>query len=598
MKIKAILDFLFPKSLWTKRFTIMWTASFILIICFDVLWSLQTTFRSMSFIQTYLFAGLLATLISIPTAISPKKFWIQTILMAFLAGIFESNLMYFRTYFSAIPASSYLLIGNLADFKASVYDSIRVGDVCLLLPIVIGSILTYKMEIQDICRKAFSYTFLSLVSLSAISTLPYGGMLSHINYLTEQCYYINTPIVIYTPFGKIASDISQQQEPLSEKDYQDVLSFYESHKAKQHFITDSIKVPDNVIVVFLESFESWVINSQLDGIELTPTLNALLREPNTLFIPHVATQVGTGRSIDAQLLMLSGLYPMQNEVYSMRYHGNTYYTLPQALKHRDNKLKTYLLTGDKSHVWNQSLVARAFDIDTILDSKNWNITEKIGNPPKLSDNALFAQTVDKMKSGEIWAKGTNAYIHIVAYSTHNPFVIPKEYKIHSFNHYYGKLGDYASAVNYTDNALSQLIRYLKTRDDYDKTMVVIAGDHEGVEMYRKEMINAWPGVVDSRQFTPLIILNSPVSGKFDEIIGQVDVYSTLVDLLALKDTKWKGLGYSAFDESHPHAAINALGEYVTNIEMLDSVKTELKRAQKVSNNIIKYDLMNNVIGDK
>ncbi len=565
----------------------------VLILTFDILWCLQTTFRSMSFIQTYIFAITLATIVSLPTAINSKRLWIQTVLLVILAGIFESNLLYFRTYFSAIPASSYLLVGNLTDFGASVLDSFRVGDIFILFPVILGPYLAKRVS-KPIKIKYTYYIYLLIanICIAVISCLPVGGMISHINYLTNQCYYTNTPPVIYTPFGKIISDISDHQKPLSDEDkiqVKSLLGLYSNingNKSRTHFLP-----PENVVIIFLESFESWTIGAKIEGKELTPTLNSLIADSTSLYFSKVATQVGAGRSIDAQLLILSGLYPMQNEVYSMKHYDNKYYSIPKALKQHDPDIKSYLLTGDKATVWNQIHVAKAFGIDTLLDADNWNITEKIGNPPKLSDNALFSQIVDKMRNKELWADGTNAYTQIIAYSTHNPFIIPEKYRKISYNHDYGKLGDYMTAINYTDHSLKQFIDYLKTRDDYNKTMIIIVGDHEGIEAYRKEWHENYPTLVSEGQFTPLIIIHSPIRGQIDFVIGQIDVYTTLLQLMGLDSYKWQGLGISAFNPLHPHAAINSKGQIITDKQISDSIANQLKEAQKASNTIIKYDLL-------
>lgn len=592
MKSKQLLAVLFSKELWTRRFTIMWIASFIVVLTFDILWSMQTTFRSMSFVQTYFSAFVAAFIISLPTALCPKKLWVQTVLLFLFAAVFESNLIYFRTYFTAIPASSYLLVGNLKDFTASIFDSVRVGDIFLFIPIFIGYFIAKKQEVKQISFKHFSISALLVMLLSFFFTLPYGGMIKHISKLSQECYYINTPIVIYTPFGKILSDISQQHEKLSAEEYNDVVIFLNRHNTSANFAYVSTQVPENVIIIFLESFESWVIGAKCNDKELTPTLNSLVADSTALYFPNVATQVGTGRSIDAQLLMLSGLYPMKNEVYSMKYYNNTYYTIPKALKEANSNLKTYLLTGDKAHVWNQSLIAKAFGVDTILDANSWEITEKIGSPAKLSDNALFSQAIEKMKNGDIWPHGTNAYIHFIAYSSHNPFVIPEEYRRETFVFDDEKLADYATTVNYVDYSLSKLLSYIKSRDDYKNTMVVIAGDHEGIETYRKDWRNSF-STVSEGQFTPVIILNSPISGRYDGIIGQVDVYSTLLDVMGLQNYIWHGLGVSAFNNSF-NAAINAQNKIISNIEVSDSIINELKTAQGVSDCIIKFDILKEI----
>ena len=134
----------------------MWIASFIVVLTFDILWSMQTTFRSMSFVQTYLSAFVAAFIMSLPTALCPKKLWVQTVLLFLFAAVFESNLIYFRTYFTAIPASSYLLVGNLKDFTASIFDSVRVGDIFLFIPIFIGYFIAKKQEVKQISFKHFS----------------------------------------------------------------------------------------------------------------------------------------------------------------------------------------------------------------------------------------------------------------------------------------------------------------------------------------------------------------------------------------------------------------------------------------------------------
>ena len=52
-------------------------------------------------------------------------------------------------------------------------------------------------------------------------------------------------------------------------------------------------------------------------------------------------------------------------------------------------------------------------------------------------------------------------------------------------------------------------------------------------------------LVDEGMYVPMIVLNSPRGGRLDREIGQVDVYSTTLDLMGIKPV-WPGLGYSAF----------------------------------------------------
>ena len=52
------------------------------------------------------------------------------------------------------------------------------------------------------------------------------------------------------------------------------------------------------------------------------------------------------------------------------------------------------------------------------------------------------------------------------------------------------------------------MEYLKTLPQYDETLIVITGDHEGLATYREELCNApgGKGIVSDKTFTPFIIV--------------------------------------------------------------------------------------------
>lgn len=595
---RKLIKKIIPDSLWNRQFTIAWTVSFIIFILFDIQWCALTTFRSMSFIPTYLFALTAATLFTLPTVLAPKQKWIQLTVWLLLSILLIINIMYFRTYFTAIPASSYLLAGNLNDFRSSVTDSLRISDSLLILVSVAGYIIL-KLSRQK-CRKAkilpYGVTLGCIALISAISTIPYNGMIRHIRFLTQQCYYTNCPPVIYTVFGKIASDISATKEKISPEDKALVDRILSQNSNIQADITAVYPARNRLIFIFLESIESWPLEKVVEGQEITPNINRYIADSTTFYARNVVTQVGNGRSIDAQLLNLTGLYPMQNEVYAMTRSNNTYPSLIKALKERDPQTRAYLLTGDKATVWNQVRVASAFGIDTLLDAAHWKITDKIGNPPKLSDDALFSQIIDKCKSGEIMPVGEPAFLQIIAYSSHNPFIIPENKRHISINGKYPeKFADYITAVNYVDNSLSDFINYLQERPDWDSTMVVIIGDHEGLAVYRDKMLEdkVTGSMTDPAQHTPFIILNAPCPGKFIGEMGQVDVYSTLLDMLNLNGYSWHGLGCSVLNGSHHSAAVDSRGNIIASEpDSITSAQKEwLITARKASDIILKFDML-------
>jgi len=78
-------------------------------------------------VETYLSATLATLILLLPLVIwrMERTTWAVAILTDVLL---VCNLMYFRTYYTAIPPDSYLLVGNLRDFTDSVWESLKIND--------------------------------------------------------------------------------------------------------------------------------------------------------------------------------------------------------------------------------------------------------------------------------------------------------------------------------------------------------------------------------------------------------------------------------------------------------------------------------------
>ena len=583
----------------TARFTVMWAAAVLTFLVFDIVWCSLTTFRSMSFPATYLYAIGAGTLFALPSAFWPRRLWIQVTVLILLDCLLVSNLMYFRTYFTAIPAASYLLAGNLAEFKSSVSDSINWWtDIIFFLITIAGTVIASRRKPEPVGAPLYFSGLGIMALLCGLVTIPYGGPVKHIRKLTQMCYHINCPPAVYTVFGKIAADISANNETLSKEAEAEVKDWIAQNDSI-HATYPMANRPEggkvsSLVVIYLESFESWPIGKSVEGQEITPVINSLIADSTTLYLPRVLSQAGNGRSIDAQLMMLAGMYPMLNEVYSMTHSDNEYHTIHKAMKAANPATRAYILTGDKRGTWNQIKVAQSFGVDTLLDASAWEKTETVGNPPKLSDNALFCQAVEKMRRGEIWPEGEPALVHLIGYSSHNPFRIPEDKRQITLNNEYPeRIADYITAVNYVDHALATMIDYIRSRSDSDSTMIVIMGDYEGLGNYRRNALShpATAGILQSDGMIPVIVLNSPVSGRIDAVAGQVDIYSTLLDLMELRKYGHEGMGQSVLDPSRIPAAVDPTGKIVADSIVPQAIEQRLTDARRVSDAIIKFDML-------
>lgn len=602
-KINSILRGLFPASLWTARFTYWWVAALLTLLIFDLLWMSQTTFRPFCFLPFWPYLFLATTLLALP-ALFTKSRWVHAALLLIVDGVMVANLMYCRTYFNAIPAQSYLLAANLSDFTDSVADSF--SWLYLLLPLLtLAAVAGYPSVAgrRDARPRLLPYfvTIAVLTLLAWAADAWRGGPMKHMDGLSINCYKSTCITPVYTIGGFVVHDLMRAKEELTPEIETEVADWLDAHRQLRGLpavdtLANQHPGRENLVIILCESLESWPLEKSVEGIELTPYLNSLIADTATFFAPNVVTQAANGRSIDGQLLTLAGMLPMRNSVYSYVAADNTFYTLPKAM--REHGGRSYILTCDKPHVWNQIRVANAFGVDTLLHHTSWNNNEPVGTARRLSDGGFMAQSVEKLRRGEIWPSGERAFLMWVTYSGHNPFRLPEKLRRINFKGDYPEMvKNYMTTANYTDHSLATLIEYLKTRPDWAETMVVIVGDHEGLADRRKEAVRNPHSreFVDAGQHTPLIILNSPVPGRYDGQLGQVDVYSTLIDLMGWSDYCWHGMGQSVLDSDYPGVAIGFADDMCGDPDSVDSLRLDhLRRARDVSDKILKFDLLKNI----
>lgn len=580
------------QQLWDKTAIIFAVGIFLTFVAFDVIWCMDTTFASFSFFETYA-TKIIATLALASVYALTRCRWAQIVVMALLDVLLVANLMYFRTYYSAIPASSYLEAGNLADFKASVTDSLRWADIVLPLITIATAVMAFRSKTtkRQPLTAVLKWWAAPLAGFALLLTgvnLCKGGFHKSLRSVRQSAYLCSADAPIFSVFGCIWYDITDAAEPITPEKQAEIERWLASQP--KHQPADSVtEKRSNLLIVFAESLESWVLEKKVDGKEITPCLNRLLKEKSTLYAPNVLTQVKGGRSIDAQLMICSGLLPLMSGTYSSLYYDNTFYTLQKAMRGLKHS-RSYLLTIDKVSTWNQGAVARSFGTDTIISYHDFKMTEAFGTHKRIGDASFFQQCREKIERGEVWKPGESVYMQFVTYSGHAPFKLPDHLRTITFPASIPeKAADYMTTAHYTDKAIGDFVAYLKTLPQYKETIVVIVGDHEGLASYRQELVGnpACRGLVSDKQLTPFIVLNSPVGMRYDKFMGQIDIYPTLLNLMQLDAYRWHGLGQSILDPRKQGVAVGS----VMNVEGTGSDKEveRLKEAHTVSDYMLRYD---------
>lgn len=562
---------------------------------FDAIWCMDTTFASFSYLETYLSKLFIATLLLLPYILFRSK-GVESVILFWLDSLLICNLLYYRTYYTHIPLSSYVLAGNLTDFTESVRDSFRMIDVLLPLSSVVTIFMAFRKpgrKGSSLVRRLPGYSAVlvgtALLNMACLSF--YGGFHQSFNAIRQSPYLCSSCAPMFTVFGCVYYDLTEQQQEITPEIDQRIGSWLAAQPAWTP-LPDSIETRRNCILILAESFESWVLEQEVEGQEITPCLNRLLKEPTTLYAPHVLTQVKGGRSIDAQLMINAGMLPLNSGAYSSLFPDNHYATLPKAM-HELKHSRNYLLTIDKVSTWNQGAIAYSFGLDTIIAYHDFRKAEAFGTHKRIGDVPFFEQCSEKISDGEVWKQDETVFMQFVTYSGHAPFVLPQHLQEISFSDSIPtKAADYMKTARYTDKALGQFVDFLKSRPEYKETLIVITGDHEGLAFYRNELCQApaMQGIVSDKPYTPLIILNSPVGMRYEDVMGQIDIYPTLLQLLGLERYPWKGMGQSILSPTKRGLAV---GSHM-NVEgdASDSLTLHhLQQAHDIADLMLRFDYL-------
>lgn len=569
---------------------------FFKFILFDLDWSLHTTFSSFSFPQTYLTKILLASLLAIPFLYIRSR-WYLVVLGTLLDILLIINLMYFRTYYTAIPWSSYFLAGNLSEFVSSVFASLRWLDLGFPLLTALFLLLARKLDFYSLrkeSKKAMAllgvFIGAPVVSLGIIFAC-YGGYKKAYEDLLIDFQTCGTPI--YTVFGSLYYEHLQERVEYTPQIKEEIETWL-SEQPERKPLPFKIEARDNCIIILAESFENWVLEKAVEGNEITPNLNRYLKESQTLYAPYVQTQVKGSRSIDGQLLLHTGLLPIKFGAYSARFPHHTYYSIDKAFKEKYADGCTRCLTVDKKVVWNVAIVAQDFGYDKLLDKPYFELDEKTGPRQRLGDVSFLRQCAEKLESDEgLFATGGHTLVQCVTYSGHFPLMIPEESKRISFSERIPKLlKEYMVVANYTDYAIGQFIDRLRSQPKFANTMFVITGDHEGFGTHRKGLYADPVGkdIISPNCFTPFIVINSPISLRYEKVMGQVDMYTTLLDLFGAEDYPWRGMGQSILSPDKKGYALSSQMEIIGDtVGVCPDEIAHAKKAWEISDLIICCD---------
>lgn len=572
------------KRQWTSSLAVLLS-----LLIFDALWGYVFDFHFALRPTFFTFTLFFWVLLSIPSILWDAR-RVQAVVTTLLCLWLEAILIYGRQYYTSIPPGSYSQLFNvLHSFSGAVLSLTTPLDLAFFIPIVIA--WSCGKGENRMCGKKLLTRYVAAIIILWASGWGWVWVRGGLKHSFEGASFQWYPqrVAQYTPFGILWDDLENMYTPISEADRESIERWQNEHR---HLFADTITSPtdspERIVLVMVESLESWVINREVESIPIMPTLNEMANDSTALFIPNIVTQVGGGHSSDTQLMALGGMLPVKQGSWALDYPGSLRYSLPRAFKEA-HRAETAYFACDEGRNWRQKEFAEVLGFDIFYGLEDYPSYIK----PQIDDPSITDTDLAAFASSWISKSGNKPiFVELVTLGLHTPFILPTgiEPPLSLKGDYNPKICGYLQCARYTDNALKILMGKLKTTPDFDKTMIIVMGDHIGLDQNRKQLHEKYPWI-DTEPLVPMIIYHSPVQGRIDKYMGQVDIYPSLLQLLNLSDYKWKGLGVSIFNPQHPGLVYSPIYGWFGNTATQPTVKNHLKKAYKVSDLILRYDVM-------
>ncbi|MET1248045.1 LTA synthase family protein [Sporolactobacillus sp. STCC-11] len=502
--------------------------------------------------------------------------WLLIIISFLLSFWLYANIVYYRFFndfitFSTMTQST----GNAGDLGGSVVslmsglDVFFFSDTLIILLLVLFKVtrpFTERWNIRAIFTVFVSAVMIFIVNLSLAET-DRPELLSRTfdrNYIVKYLGAYNFAI-----YDAIQNARSNAQRAMADSsDINDIQNFTKSNFAAPNPEYYAKAKGMNVIYISLESLQSFIINYKMpDGTEVTPFLNKLATGvDNTTYFKNFFHQTGSGKTSDAEFMMENSLFPLsQGPVFQMK-GFNAYQAAPAMMNQRG--YETAAFHGNVKSFWNRDQMYKSLGYERFFDSKYYDMSAENTKNYGMKDKPFLKETMPYLTNLK-----QPFYSKLILLSNHFPFGMDKEdttFKPGDFGD--SVVNNYFQSANYMDQAIEQFFTDLKKSGLFDKTVIIMYGDHYGLSENHND---AMAKVLGKDQITPFdnaqlqrvpLFIHIPkvAGGTVSTYGGEVDVRPTLMSLLGINTKNYIQFGTDLFSKQHHQIIPFRNGDVITN----------------------------------
>jgi len=501
-----------------------------------------------------------------------KKYTSLVIIYTLMSILLYSNVVYYRFFSDFITLPTIFQTQNFGDLGGSILSLLKPYDILFFVDVFAMIFLRFSGKIQkQTTAMGYKKAFAIIAFALAVSIVNLGlaetsrpQLLSRgfdRNYIVKYLGMYN-----YTIYDTVETMKASSERALADSsDITEVINYTKSNYANPNPKYFGAAKGMNVIYLHLESFQNFLIDYQLNGQEVTPFLNSLAKDKNTLYFDNFFHQTGQGKTSDAEFMLENSLFGLPQGSAYITKAQNTYQAAPSILK--DYGYSSAVFHGNNGSFWNRNVIYKSFGFDKFYDASYYDT----GSTENMAEYGLLDKPFFEQSQSFLDSLPQPFYTKLITVGNHYPYKMNQDLvTIEKAATGDASVDNYFQTARYADEAIEQMFTQLKESGLYDNSMIVLYGDHYGIsDNHNKAMAQVMgkeitPYESANLQRVPLFIHVPGMQGETNHTYGgQTDLLPTLLHLLGIDTQNYVQFGSDLLSEEHNEIVPFRNGDFVS-----------------------------------
>lgn len=515
----------------------------------------------------------------------PKASYItMLVIYTLLTILLFSNAVYYREFSDFITVNTALGASKVSSgLGESALRLFRPYDFVYILDIIVFIVLfatkKIKMDPRPFRgRGAFAVSAVAVMIFSANLSLAEIDRSELLKRTFSHDYMVKyLGVNFFTAYDGVQTyQTNQIRAKASPTELVSVEDYVKNHYAAPDDSMFGVAKGKNVIYIHLESFQQFLIDYKLKDEngkehEVTPFLNSLYHSNSTYAFDNFFHQVKAGKTSDAETLLENSFFGLsQGPLFTQLGGKNTFEAAPAILQQTAGYTSA-VFHGNTGTFWNRNETYKRLGYDYFFDGSYYDVNDDNSFQYGLHDKPFFDQSVQYLEHLQ-----QPFYTKFIAVSNHYPY---EQFKNGEAGFPLATTSDetingYFATANYLDKAVEEFFNYLKASGLYEKSIIVLYGDHYGVSNSRNPDLapllgkekETWTDYDDAMLQRVPFMVNVPgqTNGGINHTYGgQVDALPTLLHLLGVNTENYLQLGQDLFSKQHSQLVAFRNGNFIS-----------------------------------